>query len=226
MSATDVGDAIELTFTAATGATVTATWIDPTGNVVVDHVAVNEDPAGSGKYPFTFLPTVADMWQAIFIASGTQTAVETYWVRALPIDGPPPLATIGDVAELFGALTSAQEGLVSALLRRASSMIRNAYPGLADRVLAGTVDPDLVAHAAVNMVLRVIRNPGNLRSETVGPFTRTYDTGAAGGLLVLTDAETALLAPKRTNRSTARSIMMRPGLAPYPHGVHGVYERW
>lgn len=226
MTSVDVGDAIELTFEGITGATVTASWYDPTGTAVFEDTPVPENPGGSGLFPSTFLPTAPDMWHAVFHASGAMTAVETYWVRALPVSGDPPLATVGDVAELFGPLTVAQEGLVSALLRRASAMIRNAYPDLAARITAGTLSSDLVAHAAVNMVLRVIRNPRNLRSETVGPFTRTYDTGAAGGLLVLTDAETALLAPKRVNRSTARSIMIRPGLAPYPHGVHGVYERW
>lgn len=228
MTSVDVGDAIELTFQGVTGATVTASWYDPDNVAVVDSDPVPENPAGSGLYPYTFLPTAPDMWHAVFTASGAMTAVETYWVRAVDVlAGPPPLATVGDVGELYpGTLTTAQEGLVGALLRRASSMVRNAYPDLADRIAAGTLDPDIVAHAVVNMVLRVLSNPRGLRSETVGPFTRTFDTGHATGLLTLTDAEAALLAPKRTNRSRARTIMVRPGLAPPPWGVHGVHRRW
>ncbi len=225
MTTVDVGDAVELTFETTPGATVTASWLDPDLTPVIDAVAVTENPAGSGRFPYTFLPTGPGLWQALFTASGAVTAVERHWIRALRIDGPPPLAVIGDVVELYGPLTPAQEGLVSALLRRASAMVRSAYPDLADRIAAGTLDADTVSHAVVNMVLRVISNPRGLRSETVGPFTRTYDPEKATGLLALTDAETALLAPRRTNKSRARSIMLRPGLAPAPWSNLDV-RRW
>ncbi len=225
MTTVDVGDGVELSFEGTTGATVTVSWLDPDLVPVLDAVPVTENPAGSGRFPYTFLPTAPGLWQAVFTASGTITAVERYWIRALSTTGPPPLAVVGDVAELYGSLTPAQEGLVSALLRRASAMVRAAYPDLADRIAAGTLDADTAAHAVVNMVLRVISNPRGLRSETVGPFTRTYDTQKATGLLALTDAETAMLAPRRTNRSRARTIMLRPGLAPAPWSNTDV-RRW
>jgi hypothetical protein len=57
------------------------------------------------------------------------------------------------------------------------------------------VSADLVALAVTNMVLRVMRNPGGLRAETVGPFSRTYDTTYAAGLLVITGDDEALLNP-------------------------------
>ncbi len=225
MTTVDVGDAVELVFETVTGSTVLASWFDPDMNPVVSSTPVTEDPAGSGRYPYTFLPTSAGLWQARFNASGAATAVEPYWIRAVSIDAPPPLAVVGDVAELYGSLTPAQEGLVSALLRRASALVRGAYPDLDQRIAAGTLDRDTVSHAVVNMVLRVMSNPRGLRSETVGPFTRTWDTEKATGLLALTSAETSMLAPKRTNRSPARSIMTVPGLAPPPWSNSRV-PRW
>ncbi len=222
----DVGDAVELAFETVTGATVTVTWIAPDGNTVLENQAVAESPASSGRFPATLVPDSGGMWQAIFTASGAATAVESYWIRAVPVTGPPPLATVGDVVELFGPVTPAQESLIGALLRRASAIIRATVPDLAAKVAAGTLDSELVALAAVNMVMRVIRNPRNLRSETVGPFTRTFDTSAAGGLLELTAADLALLTPKTNKRKPASTIFVRPVLAPYPYGIRGVHRRW
>jgi hypothetical protein len=222
----DVGDAVELTFETVTGATVTITWNAPDGTTVLDHQTVTESPASSGKYPTTLVPDTEGMWQAIFTASGAATAVESYWIRAIAITGPPPLATVGDVIELFGPVTPAQESLIGALLRRASELIRGTIPDLDAKIVAGTLKASLVALAAVNMVMRVIRNPRNLRSETVGPFTRTFDTSAAGGLLELTAADLALLTPKTNKRKPASTIYLRPGLAPYPYGIRGVYRSW
>lgn len=220
MSSVDVGDAIELTFTTTAGATVTASWIDPDGTTVVDEAPVTEDPAGSGQFPYTFVATAPLIWTAIFRATGTATAVEPFYVRANSISGPAPLATVGEVGELFGTMTAAQEQLVAVLLRRASALVRDRYADLSTRVAAGTLDADMVGLAVVNMVLRVIRNPGQLRSETVGPFSRTYDTRAASGLLEFTSAEAALLAPREsTPTGPARTIIARAGLAPYPEGI-------
>lgn len=222
----DVGDAVELTFETVTGATVTITWIAPDATTVLDHQAVAEDPAGSGRYPTTLVPDLDGMWQAIFTASGAATAVESYWIRAVSVTGPAPLATVGDVVELFRPVNPAEESLIAALLRRASAIIRNNIPDLAAKIAAGTLSADLVGLAAINMVLRVVRNQHNLKSETVGPFTRTFDTSAAGGLLELTAADLALLTPKANKRKPASTIYLRPGLAPPPYGIRGVYRRW
>jgi hypothetical protein len=214
-----VGTAVELTYNGATGATVTASWLDPASNLVLAAVAVTEAPAGSGKFPYTFLVTAPDIWTARFTSSGAQTAVDQYYVRGLPLDGPPPLATVGEIGEEFGSMTAAQEALAEVLLRRASAMVRGMYPDLATRIGAGQLDANLAAQAALNMVLRVMRNPSGLRSKTVGPFTETYDTTQATGLLQLTPAETQLLVAPTS--AVASTIMCRPGLAPPPRGLLG-----
>lgn len=191
----DVGDAVELTFTTTPGATVTVTWIDPAGTVVLNQTPVAESGATPGDFPWTFLFTVDGVWCARFRGSGTVNTVEEMWLRALPIGGPPPLATLGEVVELYGDMTAAEEQLSKGLLRRASAMVRGRFPDLAARMSAGTLDPMVVGGVVVNMVLRVLRNPDGLRSETVGPFTRSWDTATAAGLLVLSDDDLATLEP-------------------------------
>lgn len=215
----DVGDAFELTFTTAPGASVDVSWFDPGGVTVLDHVPVPESPPGSGKFPRSFLATAPDIWRAVFTASGAATDIETYYVRAVSVDGPAPLATVGEVGIQFGSMTEAQEGLTAYLLRVASKIVRQRFPQVDTQITAGSLDPEVVGLAVSAMVLRVLRNPGGLRSETVGPFSRTYDTGEAAGLLVVTDKETAMLTPTRSTAFPVGTIMMRPGLAPPPEGL-------
>lgn len=209
---TYVGDAVEVTFSTTPGATVTVTWIGPDGQVVVPATPVPESPAASGKYPHLLTPTTPGMWEARFIATGTATETEPYYLRALAIGGPPPLATVAEVVELFRTLTPAEEGLTKALLRQASTMVRS-RPGVIARIADGTLDAEMVGHAVVTMVLRVLRNPGGLRAETVGPFSRTFDTTVAAGQLVISDTELAILNPPSTagTAQPARTIMARPG---------------
>lgn len=222
----DVGDAFELTFTTTAGADVVVTWIDPDGDTILEAQDVPETTSGS--YPVTLTATEAGMWTAIFTASGTVTAVEPYYVRARVVTGLPPLAAVGDVSAQFGTLTAAQEGITAFLLRAASSMIRHAYPYVDAQLAAGRLDPDLVALAAANMVLRVLRNPNGLRGETVGPFSRTYDTTTAAGLLVISATEEGLLVPvvaaSAATLTGVGTIRTRPGLAPPTHHRHG--GRW
>lgn len=221
MSSVDVGDAVELVFTTAAGATVEVTWLDPDETTVFSDQPVTETPTGSGRYPFTVLPARAGTWTALFTASGTATAVERLYIRASAVTGPPPLAVVGDVTDQYGPLTPAQEGLISALLRAASKLVRARFPRVDAHLTAGLLDPDVVALAITNMVLRVLRNPGGLRAETIGPFSRTYDTGDAAGLLTITAQEQAMLTPVTATTAAVAvgTIMMRPGLAPPPVGV-------
>ncbi len=191
----DVGDAIELTFSTLTGATVVMSWLDPDQVPVIDSVSVTETPAGSGKFPTTLVASSAGVWTAEFRASGNTAAVERYYVRATALAGPPPFAAIGDVAAQYGSMTTAEESLASWLIRAASNMIRSRRPLIDQQIAGGVVTRDMAALAVTNMVLRVMRNPSGLRSETVGPFSRAYDTSVAAGLLVFTDDEEQLIAP-------------------------------
>lgn len=234
----DVGDAIELTFTTATGATVLMSWLDRYQVPVLDAVAVAESPGGSGKFPKTLVVTADGMWTAVFSASGNTSAVERYYVRALSPSGPPPLAAVGDVVGQFGAMTPAQETLTKTLVRAASALLRHhavqAGLNLDADLAAGRLDPNVAALTVTNMVLRVLRNPNGLRSETTGPFSRTYDTTAAAGLLVVTAYDLAAVTTAPVVADGVASlgigtIRVTPGMAPpvgYPHHWTGRYGRY
>lgn len=188
----DVGEAFEVTFYAAPGALVTASFLDPDQLPVVDGETVIESPADSGKYPKTFVPSVAGVWTVLMNAPGQP---QTYWIRARPLLGPLPFAVVGDIVDQFGTMTTAQEGLAGHLVRAASALLRQQVPDLQGNVTSGKIDPEVAALAVTNMVLRVMRNPRGLRAETTGPFSRTYDTSAAAGLLVVTDDDMAAVTP-------------------------------
>jgi hypothetical protein len=228
MTTVDVGDAFELTFVTTTGATVRRSWYDPDDVPVVELEPIVEDPAGSGRFPHTFQCDYAGLWTVRATVTGTATAVEEHYVFARQVPATKPLAVIGHVTEQFGALTAAQEGLVNALLRAASKLVRARIPALDAMLADGRLDADLVALAVTNMVLRVLRNPGGLRAETVGPFSRTYDTTHAAGLLVLSSDETAILTPTVTAATAVNPIgtaRITPGMAP-TWRRYGEFDGW
>lgn len=215
----DVGDALELTFATVAGATVTVSWLGPDQTAVIDAEPVTETPALSGLYPRMFAPTVPGMWTAEFTASGTTQAVDRYYVRAMSLTGPPPFAAVGDVRAQYGDMTPAQESLAAWLVRAASAMIRTRLPLIDQQIAAGSVTQEMAALVVANMVLRVMRNPNGLRSETTGPFSRTYDTTTAAGLLVITDYDLGSITPVEVLPDglaglSIGTIRIVPGMAP------------
>lgn len=226
----DVGDAIELTYTTATGATVVMSWIHtPTGAVLQSDIPVME-VGTTGRYPITLVGSLAGVYEAVFSASGTATSKESYFERFDPISSVPPLATLGEYTELYGNLSAARASTARALLKRASQLVRDSYPGIDARVVAGTVPADSVGLAVLNMVARVMRNPGGLRSETTGPFSRAYDPDAASGMLQIISADAGLLLPpvdtSRGARGRLGTVRIDGGFVPRTHRRgwdHGPY---
>jgi hypothetical protein len=130
-----------------------------------------------------------------------------------------PLATVGEVVTLFGPLTPDQQTTVADLLVRASAMLRSRSPRLDARIAAGDLDAGLASTAVIGMVLRVINNPKGSRSETVGPFSRSWDTSVMSGLLQLLPGDLDLVAASGTGAGAtggAGTIMTRAGLAAHP----------
>jgi hypothetical protein len=213
----DVGDAFKLTFNSLPGQPVFVDWLNPDQGTVLDQVQVQEDPPASGKFPKTFTADRAGMWTARFYANG---AFEDYYVRVVSHVGqPPPLAAVGDVVAQYGQLTADEATLTRYLLRAASAMIRHRVPNIDALITSGRLDQNVVALAPAAMVLRVLRNPEGLRSETTGPFSRTYDTSAAAGLLVITPDDMANvtpgpIAPTASSWAPAATIRVTPGMAP------------
>lgn len=220
----DVGDAIELTYTTAPGATVVMDWIHiPTGAVLQSDIAVPErivSGTPTGQYPITLVGSLPGMFEAVFTSYGTATTVESYFERFDSVAGPAPLATVGEYTELYGALSAARQAICRALIKRASQLVRDSYPGIDDRIAVGTVPADSVGLAVLNMVARVMRNPDGLRSQTIGPISRAFDTDVATGMLELTGAETALLEPPTGAGRGARGKMgtarITGGMVPPP----------
>lgn len=217
---TDVGDAVELTFRTGPGATVTMDLVDPDDLTVITAQPVPEDPAGTGLYPVVFVGTSVGTWQARFTAAGVQTAVETFYQNFDNPTGPSPYATVGEYEDIYGALSVVRGSTCNHLLKRASQMIRDRYGDVDTRLAAGTLPRNSVAVAVMNMAARVMRNPGGLRSETIGPLSRGWDTEIMSGMLELTDAEAALLLPTGSagGRVAVKTIRVRAGLAAPPQG--------
>lgn len=217
----DVGDAVELTFESGPGATVTMDLVDPEGTIIITGQPIAEEPPGSGFYPAVFVGTRVGTWQARFTASGTQVAVETFYQNFENPTGPSPYATLGEYEEIYGALSAVRGSVCNHLLKRASQMIRDRYRDVDLRIADGTLPANAVAVAVMNMTARVMRNPGGVRGESIGPFSRTYDTEIASGLLQFTDSEAALLVPtgsSGTPRVRVGTIRVKAGLAPPPYG--------
>lgn len=217
----DVGDAIELTYTTAPGATVLMDWIHtPTGAVLQSDVQVPETiTAGqhTGLYPITLVGSLPGTYEVVFTASGAATSRDSYFERFDPISSVPPLATLGEYTDLYGALNATRSATCRALLKRASQLVRDSYPGIDQRIGDGLVPADSAGLAVLNMVARVMRNPDGLRSQTVGPISRSFDTDVATGMLQLTSAEAGLLIPPVT-RAGARgkfgTVRVTGGLIP------------
>lgn len=223
MTTVDVGDAFEIVFTTAPGATVFRSWFDPADFQVGLAEQIAEYPVGTGNFPYTFQATWPGVWTARVNVSGTATAVEEHHVFARALPGEKPLAVLGHITEQFGDLTAAQEGLTKSLLRAASKLVRSMHPGIDRLVAAGSLDAEVVALGVTNMVLRVLRNPKGLRAETIGPFSRTFDTSVAAGELVITAGETALFTAvvEATPVAPVGTIRLASGLMPpVPSGVY------
>lgn len=207
MTSVDVGDAVDVVYTGTTGSTVHVDWLNPDQVPVAEDVAVPEQPAGSGKFPVDLTPTGAGTWTALFTETGNDSQVERYYVRAAAVTGPPPLAVLGDVLAQQGSLTAAQQTLANALLRAASKLVRASFPRVDQLIRDGRLDADVVALGVTNMVLRVLRNPAGLKAETTGPFSRTYDTTAAAGLIVIADSDVPYFTPGGGGKTSSRSAI-------------------
>jgi hypothetical protein len=228
----DVGDAIELTYTTAPGATVLMDWIHtPTGAVLQSDVEVPETISNgqhTGLYPVTLVGSLPGTYEAVFTASGAATSKDSYFERFDPISNVAPLATLGEYTALYGALNATQSATCRALLKRASQLVRDSYPGIDGRITAGTVPGDSAGLAVLNMVARVMRNPDGLRSQTIGPISRSFDTDIATGMLTLSSAEAGMLIPPITRtgargkigtaRVTGGLVPTSPDLGPLMYG--------
>lgn len=219
MASTNVGDAVALVFEAVAGISVTAEVISPDGSIAPP-VAVDPDTTEPENYAFTFIPDRVGVWRVRFKGSGMAVATETYTVTVTDTaSGPAPFATAATIETIWRDLTPEEENRADTLCRFASEMIRQAVPGIDERLASGDLSGDLAAFVAAQMVLRVLRNPSGVAAETVGPWSVTYgSTGTqATGALFLGEAEMALLTgtPAGSRRGYARAVHSANAFLPH-----------
>lgn len=127
-----------------------------------------------------------------------------------------PLAVPTDVAGLWRPLTDAETTVAMTLIDYASRIVRASVQEIDERITAGTLDAELVAHVVASMVVRFMRNPDGKRSGTksIDDYTTswTYDQVVSSGHLVLLPAEASLLAPTRDTSRRPKAIRMTPAL--------------
>lgn len=93
-------------------------------------------------------------------------------------------ATAADVSALLAReLTPEETALVGRRLAQVERMILRKVPDLAGQTAAGQIDPDDVRDIEAEAVLRVIRNPDGLYSETDGSYTYQLSREAADNTL-------------------------------------------
>lgn len=115
--------------------------------------------------------------------------------------------TAFDVREAAYGLTIPEGGeadtAIEKAIRKAEVRILERFPNLPERVEGGKPALDVVQGVIEDMVLRVMRNPNGYRQVTLDDYSRTIDSAVSTGLLILTDAEAALLAPPRPKQRRA-----------------------
>lgn len=115
------------------------------------------------------------------------------------------LARLGE--ESFSETEQAQ---VNSFIRYASGLLRSKLPTLDDRLLATTVDRDLVVGAVVTAVVRALdsmRVGLRVRAEQHPEYQATY-ADASEDLVYFTAGEIAPLVPAASNTSGAFSIRL------------------
>jgi hypothetical protein len=81
---------------------------------------------------------------------------------------------------------------VQAALDRAEREVARAVD-VAARITSGLTTAEDARDAIVSMVVRMMRNPGGVRSQSSGPFSQVIDASVASGRLEITRAERRML---------------------------------
>ncbi|MGV0906980.1 Gp19/Gp15/Gp42 family protein [Mycobacterium novum] len=129
-------------------------------------------------------------------------------------------ASSADVAALLAReLDAAEVALVDRRLEQVERMILRRIPDLADKVASGEIDQADVVDIEAEAVLRLVRNPDGLRSETDGTYTYQLTDEAADNRLRLTADEWQTLGI-RTNKmfGIAPRLVTPAGPVPFYQG--------
>lgn len=110
-------------------------------------------------------------------------------------------ATWQDLADRWRPLSTPEQTLASVLLSDASDMIREQFPNVDARVLAGTLRESTLTRIAAGMVKRAMSNMEGKRQESIDDYSWTLDREVSSGYLFLSANDKAALTPGRARRA-------------------------
>lgn len=119
----------------------------------------------------------------------------------------PNPTTTADLEARWRPLSAQETTNANALLGDAWALLLSRRPTLEADMAAGTVSQANVVRVVSAMVLRVLRNPEGVLSETVDDYTYRRDAVVSGGLLHVTGDELADITPGRRRRSSVRLVV-------------------
>ena len=91
-----------------------------------------------------------------------------------------------EAAELEGPIRFAENKILAKKALRVEQRLR-----------AGTLDVETVKGVVIDMVLRVVKNPGGVQSDSLGSSSTSYFRGAASGVIELLDEDIEILRPRQ-----------------------------
>lgn len=129
-------------------------------------------------------------------------------------------ATVDDVvAEYDGTITDDQIEYIERKLTSAELVVKAVAGDIGARIGSGATSFEAVKLVLCNMVIRLLRNPEGVRTQTVGPFSVSLDQASSSAQLVITREDRQLLGLKARSRGTVtlddpalQHVLVRPAL--------------
>ena len=107
-----------------------------------------------------------------------------------------------DIEQVWRPLTAEEITLVPGLSNKAWRRVLAHFPDMDANITftspatAPLVSPDLVKDVMADMIVRVLKNPDSVRSDSIDDHTTTLDTSISSGGMYLSVEEIALLTPR------------------------------
>lgn len=104
-----------------------------------------------------------------------------------------------DIEQVWRPLTTEEAALVTGLSNRAWLRIVAHFPDMDANMTfvapatAPLISPELVRDVMVSMIVRVLKNPDSVRSDSIDGDTTTLDMSISSGEMYLSSSEVALL---------------------------------
>jgi len=121
---------------------------------------------------------------------------------------------VSDIETLwFDREIDSPQAAIASLITKAEALILSEYPTVQERIDDGDLNEELVRWVVCEMVLRVLRNPGNRRSQQLSDFAESFAGDRVGGLW-LTDDERRILSGASGGTGAAFTIDPTPEASP------------